>query len=69
MPSYSGPDLNDYARIADIPASAFVTQSILTTSQNFTGVGLSSVVALALNANRRFVSYDNGSAIVWRSLT
>lgn len=35
---------------------------------NFTGLGLGSVVGLVLNSNRRFVSYDNGSAIVWRSL-
>lgn len=35
---------------------------------NIGGLGLVSVVNLLLNANRRFVSYDNGSAVVWRSL-
>lgn len=35
---------------------------------NIGGSGLVSVVNLLLNANRRFVSYDNGSAVVWRSL-
>lgn len=35
---------------------------------NITGLGLGSVVGLLLNTNRRFVSFDNGSAVVWRQL-
>lgn len=35
---------------------------------NVAGLGIGSVVSLALGGNRRFVSMDNGSAVIWRQL-
>jgi hypothetical protein len=35
---------------------------------NVLGTGLGSTVALLLNSNKRFGSYDNGTAVVWRQL-
>lgn len=35
---------------------------------NVAGLGLGSLVSLALGGNRRFVSMDDGSKIVWRQL-
>lgn len=35
---------------------------------NVAGLGLGSVVSMALGTTRRFASYDNGTAVVWRQI-